>query len=227
MLQTPAERVFFKTHEPQTETQQYTRQAVKSVLTTVDEVGAAFEINLSDFLDTGLFLDHRPLRLRVRKECEGKRVLNLFAYTGSFSVHAALGKAASTTTVDLSPQYCAWAERNLQLNRIARGAAHQVINADVLQWLESARHQWDVIVLDPPSFSTSKKMKRSWDVQRDHAHLISVTLEKLAPQGVLYFSTNLLDFELSPKLEGGQELKNTLPDDFRRQVHRAWRFTRA
>lgn len=221
----PEARQFFKTHAPQTETQKYARQSAQSVVTEVDEAGARFEVNLSDFLDVGLFLDHRPLRLRVRKEIAGRRLLNLFAYTGAFTVHAALGQAASTTTVDLSAQYCSWAERNLVRNGFTPGPAHRVICDDVFQWLNHTRERFDVIVLDPPSFSTSKKMARSFDVQRDHERLLATAREKLDAGGTLYFSTNRLDFELSDRVQGAQRLTNTLPDDFRREVHQAWRLS--
>jgi len=219
----PGAAVFTKTHERIGG--QYEKVAADQAVFTVKETGLTFEVNLSDYLDAGLFLDHRDTRARVRSEAADKRVLNLFAYTGSFSVYAAAGGAKQTTTVDLSNTYCDWAERNLKLNGFASGAQHTVIRADVLQWLESAKGGFDLAVVDPPSFSTSKKMGRSWDVQRDHAHLISQVEGLLAPGGTLYFSTNFLGFELDVDLADGEELTpKSLPEDFRRTVHRCWRF---
>jgi 23S rRNA (cytosine1962-C5)-methyltransferase len=200
--------------------EQYQREARREVTKVVRENGLKFEVNLSDYLDTGLFLDHRDTRARVRAEAAGKRFLNLFSYTGAFSVYAAAGKASSTTSVDLSPHYCEWAERNLKLNAL-KGT---VICADVLAWLETDRGPFELIVLDPPSFSTSKKMGRRFEVQRDHRWLVDRVRSFLAPGGTLYFSTNFRGFELDGRLEGGVELRS-LPDDFRPGIHRAWRFT--
>lgn len=215
------EDVFVKTHEAKLA--QYEKQGARGVVFPVLENGLKFEVNLSDYLDTGLFLDHRDTRARVRDEAKGTRFLNLFAYTGSFSVYAAAGGAASTTTVDLSNTYCDWAERNLKLN----GLSGDVVRADVLQWLDRAKGPYDLIVLDPPSFSVSKKMERGWDVQRDHPALLTQVLGLLAPGGVLYFSTNFLGFELDAAFEGTTELTpKSIPEDFRRTVHRCWRFVR-
>lgn len=221
------ERIFWKRHEPKkAATEQYERLGGTSALVDVREHGLTFECNLSDYLDTGLFLDHRPLRRRVRQEAAGKRVLNLFAYTGAFTVHARAGGASRTTTVDLSNTYCAWAERNLAKNGLSPSAAHQVVRGDVLAWLERAREPVDLIVLDPPSFSLSKRMGTSFDVQRDHRALVEQCLRLLAPGGVLYFSTNLLGFALDERLPPAEAL-DTLPADFRRQVHQSFRFVQA
>ncbi len=222
----PGASVFTKTHERLAAwNTQYEKVAAEKAVFPVQENGLTFEVNLSDYLDTGLFLDHRDTRARVRSESAGKRVLNLFAYTGSFTVYAAAGAAKTTTTVDLSNTYCDWAERNLKLNGFAPGTQHTVIRADVLQWLDSAKGPYDVAVVDPPSFSTSKKMGRSWDVQRDHAHLIEQVGTLLAPGGTLYFSTNFLGFGLDADLPFDEELTpKSMPEDFRRTVHRCWRF---
>lgn len=228
-LELSPEKIFTKTHEKRPWGRgQYERLGTGSTLVTVKEHGLSFECNLSDYLDTGLFLDHRVTRARVRKEAQGKRFLNLFAYTGAFTVHALAGGAAETTTVDLSNTYCDWAERNLKLNGFAPGPKHRVIRADVLQWLEEqARGPFDLIVLDPPSFSSSKKMERRFEVQRDHRHLVAQVLELLAPGGTLYFSTNFLDFTLDARLAPEEELTpRSIPEDFRRTVHRCWRFVR-
>ncbi len=226
VLELPAARIVTKTHERRPWGQAPTgRQGGASTLVTVKEHGLAFECNLTDYLDTGLFLDHRVTRARVRDEAKGTRFLNLFAYTGSFSVYARAGGAAQSTTVDLSNTYCEWAERNLALNGFTPSPEHRVVRADALAWLETAQGPYDLVVLDPPSFSTSKKMGRRFEVQRDHRWLLERTLALLAPGGVLYFSNNFLGFELDPRFSWGTELTpGSLPEDFRRGVHRCFRF---
>lgn len=228
VLALPPEKIFTKTHEPMPWGRaQYGRVAQASTTVQVQENGLTFECNLSDYLDTGLFLDHRNTRRRVRDEAKGTRFLNLFAYTGSFSVYARAGGAAETTTVDLSNTYADWAERNLALNGFDVGPKHRVVRADVLGWLDTAKGPFDLVVLDPPSFSSSKKMERRFEVQRDHRHLLSRVLELLAPGGTLYFSTNFLDFTLDARLTPEEELTpRSIPEDFRRTVHRCWRFVR-
>jgi 23S rRNA (cytosine1962-C5)-methyltransferase len=218
------ERLHTRTHSPQPwGRQQYERVGARGEVVLVQEGGLTLECNLSDYLDTGLFLDHRNTRLRVGREAAGKRVLNLFAYTGAFTVHAAAGGAAATTSVDLSPAYCAWAERNLAHNRLA-GPRHAVVAADVLGWLETARGPFDLAVVDPPTFSASRKMGRRFEVQRDHRHLLEAVGALLSPGGALYFSTNFLGFELDARLEPAEELTpGSIPEDFRRTVHRCWR----
>jgi 23S rRNA (cytosine1962-C5)-methyltransferase len=228
VLALPPERIFTKTHEPKAWGRgQYGRVAASSALVQVQENGLTFECNLSDYLDTGLFLDHRDTRQRVRDQVRGARFLNLFAYTGSFTVYARAGGAAETTTVDLSNTYADWAERNLRLNGFDTGPRHRVVRADVLGWLEAATGPYDCVVLDPPSFSSSKKMERRFEIQRDHRHLVGRSLELLAPGGTLYFSTNFVDFTLDPRLAPAEELTpRSIPEDFRRTVHRCWRFVR-
>lgn len=225
-LELPRERIFTKTHERRPWGQgQYERVDHRSTIVTAEENGLKFECNLSDYLDTGLFLDHRVTRARVRDEAKGKRFLNLFAYTGSFSVYARSGGAAETTTVDLSNTYCDWAERNFALNGFKPSPQHRVVRADVLAWLERAKGPYDLVVLDPPSFSSSKKMERRFEVQRDHRWLVERALSLLSPTGVLYFSNNFLGFELDPRFAWGKELTpGSLPEDFRRGVHRCFRF---
>ena len=223
-LEMAPEKIFTKTHEKRPWGRgQYERLGTGSTLVNVQEHGLTFECNLSEYLDTGLFLDHRVTRARVRKEAQGKRFLNLFAYTGSFSVHALAGGATETTTVDLSNTYCEWAERNFRLNGFEAGGEHRVIRADVLGWLEDARGEYDLIVLDPPSFSSSKKMGRRFEVQRDHRWLVEHTRGLLSKSGVLFFSTNFLGFELDARFVDAEVLAS-LPEDFRRKVHSAWRF---
>lgn len=220
--------VFVKVHEPKPWGEApFTRQPGPTRLVTVEEYGRRFECNLSDFLDTGLFLDHRLTRRRVGEQAKGARVLNLFAYTGSFTVHALAGGAAETTTVDLSNTYCAWAERNLALNGFSAGPKHRVLRDDVLAWLEHDRGTYDLIVVDPPSFSSSKKMGRRFEVQRDHPWLLERCVDRLVPGGTLFFSTNFQEFSLSPKVTGADEVTDeTLPADFRQRLHRCWRLTR-
>jgi 23S rRNA (cytosine1962-C5)-methyltransferase len=229
VLEVPKDAVYFKTHLPQKwgETQ-YGREGKGSETFEVEESGLKFWVNLGDFLDTGLFLDHRNTRGRVRDEARGKRFLNLFSYTGSFTVYAAAGAAATTTSVDLSNRYCTWAEDNLELNGLA-GAKHKVIRADVKAWLESAEPaKYDLVVLDPPSFSTSKRMAGTLDVQRDHVRLVQRVLELIAPGGALYFSTNFQGFSLNERAFEGSDWKeltpSSIPEDFHfREIHRCWR----
>lgn len=184
----------------------------------VKEGGLTFIVNLSDYLDTGLFLDHRLTRARVREEVEGKRFLNLFCYTGSFTVYAAAGGAVSSVSIDLSNTYIDWAKRNLLINGFDP-QAHQYVKGDVLQVLPTLKDaSFDVIVLDPPSFSNSKMMKDFLDIQQDHVELINLCLSKLLPGGSLYFSTNLRTFRLDADAIKASSIKDitraTTPFDF-------------
>jgi len=236
VLEVPPERIFTKTHLPHAwGRSQYGLTGEASAPFTVKEHGLTFEVELAGRLDTGLYMDHRKTRARVRAEAAGKRVLNLFAYTGSFTVAAAVGGASSTTTVDLSATYLDWAARNLAHNGLRAGGAHALVRADVVQWLEEQadlkEQRWDLIVLDPPPFSTSKKMRGDFNVQRDHPRLVVNALTVLEPDGALYFSTNYLGFELEPgRIPGAgfEELTpGSLPEDYsRKDSHRLWRITR-
>jgi len=189
---------------------------------TVQENGHSFYINLTDYLDTGLFLDHRDTRSLVQSQSLGKRVLNLFAYTGSFSVYAAAGGAAEVTTVDLSKTYLEWARRNMQLNGFAdadSNSRYQFVQADVTAYLQGiARERYDLIVMDPPTFSNSKRMDDVLDIQRDHPSLIRAALRILSPGGVLYFSTNFTKFIIDELLQPEAHIKDitkaTTPFDF-------------
>ncbi len=205
----------------------------------VREGGYRFIVNLHGYLDTGLFLDHRVTRAMVGALAAGKRFLNLFSYTGSFTVHAAGGRAASSESVDLSNTYSHWAERNLRLNAIDPDR-HRVIRADVFTWLRDAvaafeagdRDGVDLIVLDPPTFSNSKAMQGVLDVQRDHVWLIRQCLALLSPRGDLFFSTNLRSFELDSLVQEKARFveisAKTVPEDFRdRRVHRCWHIRHA
>lgn len=196
---------------------------------TVRENQYQFWVNLSDYLDSGLFLDHRQTRKMVGEWSEGKAVLNLFAYTGSFSVYAAGGGATSVDTVDLSNTYLDWAKVNFKLNHLPCDK-YSFIRADVMKWLvEHNVRQYDLIVCDPPTFSNSKRMKGIFDVQRDHTILIENCLSLLKPQGKLIFSTNNRQFKMKYELKGkfkGKEITHqTLPMDFRnKKIHRCYLF---
>ena len=195
------------------------------------ENGLKFLVNLEGYLDTGLFLDHRNTRQRVREEAAGKRVLNLFCYTGAFSVYAAAGGARTTTSVDLSNTYLDWTARNMSINGF-EGPQHRRVRADVLQYLEESRDGgwlFDMIILDPPSFSNSKKMHGILDIQRDHRWLVETCLDMLHPGGVLYFSNNLRTFKLDEALKSlGEDITaESVPEDFRnKRIHQCFRFTR-
>lgn len=198
ILELPSQNVHLKTREKQSGKNQYQKQGDKSITTTVREGKALFSINLSDYLDTGLFLDHRPMRYRLGQEAEGKRFLNLFCYTASASVHAALGGASYTTSVDLSQTYLDWAHQNFDLNEL--NERHRLIKADVMAWIKEGDSQFDLIFCDPPTFSNTKKTQRVFDVQRDHIELITHCMRRLAPHGILYFSTNFRRFKFDEDL---------------------------
>ena len=166
----------------------------------IEEDQLKFIVNLSDYLDTGLFLDHRSTRQMVKEQSEEKKVLNLFAYTGSFSVYAAAGGAHEVVTVDLSNTYLKWAQRNMQLNGFTDSSKYRFLQADVKQYLETITPAYyDIIIMDPPTFSNSKRMDDFLDIQRDHVELINDSLLGLKPGGVLYFSTNFKKFILDIK----------------------------
>lgn len=230
-LDLSAAQVFIKERARQRGNEQYGRFADQSHLRTVTEQGLRFEVNLSDYLDTGLFLDHRITRDRVRQRAGGKRMLNLFAYTGSFTCYGLDGGTAVTTTVDLSSTYCDWTARNMALNGFTPSPQHRIIQADCLQYLEEAtqRHeQYDLIVCDPPTFSNSKRMTLgSFDINRDHPWLIRACAHLLAPGGELFFSTNSRRFKLDEAALPGLTIQDitaqTLPEDFRNQrIHQCY-----
>ena len=212
---------------------QYEKLASEQEFFVVREAGLSFRVNLTDYLDTGLFLDHRITRGMVRAEATGRRVLNLFCYTGSFSVYAAAGGALAVDSVDLSKTYLSWAEANMELNGFGGGPAGlgvtaprlRFIHADVLQWLDEApAGSYDLVVLDPPTFSNSKRMKDFLDIQRDHAELINKTLRAMSPGGVLYFSTNFRRFVLDRDKIMAASVKDitnaTTPFDFQGKLFR-------
>ena len=177
--------------------EQYEKVDTKQEFFTVLENDLKFQVNLTDYLDTGLFLDHRITREMVRSEAKDKRFLNLFCYTGSFSVYAAAGEAATVTSVDLSKTYLGWAETNMAINLLKDTSKYFYIHADVKQYLKTlAPNSFDLIVMDPPTFSNSKRMKDFLDIQRDHVELINDMLAATTTGGTLYFSTNYTKFIL-------------------------------
>lgn len=225
----PPQHIHLKRRARQKGLQQYEKTGAAGEDFVIHENGRAFWVNLDKYLDTGLFLDHRNTRRRVGEEAAGKRFLNLFAYTGSFSVYAATGGAVSSETVDLSNTYLEWAKRNFALNGIDE-RRHQIIRADVFRYLEQATAEqkcFDLIVMDPPSFSNSKKMLDILDVQRDQAVLIDGAMQLLAPSGCLYFSNNLRSFVLEEAIMERYQVrdvsKSSVPDDFRnKKIHQCW-----
>ncbi len=234
-LRTGPELVFAKTRKRQRGSGQYERIGTSKAERIVKEAGLSFIVNLSDYLDTGLFLDHRRTRSLVRADSAGKEVLNLFAYTGSFSVYAASGGAASVTSVDLSNTYLSWASRNLALNGFS-GPAYPLVKGDVAAFLEDAAaagRGWDLIVADPPTFSNSKGALRDFDVNADWADLVRACAELLNPGGRLYFSSNSRKLKFTPLLAseiapGSWEdiSAATIGPDFRdAKVHRCWRLS--
>lgn len=230
-LEVAPDRIHARVRRRQKGLAQYERTSDRGERVEVGEGGLRFWVNLDDYLDTGLFLDHRWARARVRAEAAGKRVLNLFCYTGAFTVYAAAGGAAATTSVDLSATYLAWAGDNLALNRLA-DPRHELVRADVLAWLEQpSPARYDLVVLDPPSFSNSKKMRGVLDLERDHPYLVGACLQRLAPGGVLYFSTNHRSLKLAvDDLDVAVEdlTRPSIPPDMRdAKIHRLWRIRRA
>lgn len=226
---TDANKVILKTREKQKGRSQYEKLSQQSDTMNVNEYGVKLIVNLHDYLDTGLFLDHKITRRKIGELAQGKKFLNLFAYTGSATVHAAVGGAQSTTTVDMSKTYLEWAKENMALNGQV-GRQHQYIQADCLQWLDNASEQYDLIFIDPPTFSNSKRMEQTFDVQRDHIQLMKNLKRLLAQQGTIVFSNNKRHFkmDMDAMAELGLKAKNishqTLPLDFGRNkhIHNCW-----
>jgi 23S rRNA (guanine2445-N2)-methyltransferase / 23S rRNA (guanine2069-N7)-methyltransferase len=245
VLELPPARLHYKLRQSQKGASQYQRQSQTEQLHVIDEHECRLYVNFDDYLDTGVFLDHRPMRLRIQREAYAKRFLNLFCYTGAASVHAAHGGAASTLSLDMSNTYLEWAQRNLQLNghhaqqferppppgvKLPR---HALVRADCIAWLEAQGRlpsppTFDLIFLDPPTFSNSKKMEGTLDIQRDHGRMIRDTMLLLAPGGTLYFSTNRRSFKLDALIESQFDAQDitaqTLDEDFKRPppAHRCW-----
>lgn len=223
------ENIAVKVRKKQKGEEQYTPMAKQNRTMVVEEFGAKFKVNLFDYLDTGLFLDHRLARRYIQENAKDKRFLNLFAYTGTASVHAALGGAKAITTVDLSKTYLKWGQDNFALNDISN-TRYRFEQADCLKWLEHAQGQYDLIFLDPPTFSNSKRMKDAFDVQNDHIKLLTWVKKILSPSGTLIFSNNKRGFVMDEVGLMGLGLKaeniseKTLSPDFKRnkKIHNSW-----
>ncbi len=228
------DKVFFKTRRHDKGGGQYREGQRRSYVTCVQEGGYLFEVDLSGYLDTGLFLDHRLTRKLIEEKADRTRFLNLFAYTGTASVYAAGGGAAETTTVDLSQTYLDWARRNMTANGFD-GSAHTFERADVMPWIANCARtsrRFDLIFVDPPTFSNSKAMGgRTWDVQRDHVELLGGVTRLLAPGGQALFSCNLRTFKpdeqaLSKRGINFEDITaQTIPHDFERnpRIHKCYR----
>ena len=230
-LEIPLPQVILKHRRRQRGQEQYEKLASRTPSFTLEERGLRFEVNLGRYLDTGLFLDHRDTRQMVRESVADKTFLNLFAYTGSFTVYAAAGGARRTVTVDMSKTYQDWSRRNLVHNRLNDTTRHSFVQSDVLRFIgqmQEKRIGFDMIMLDPPSFSNSKRMHTSFDIQRDHYALLESTIMILSPGGTLLFSNNRQGFKLDPRVEQlasiNEITEKTTPIDFKRhQPHRCWR----
>jgi len=225
VLEVPLEKIFVKQRQRKASRQeQYEKLSFESHEMVVKEADLSFKVNLSDYLDTGLFLDHRITRGMVRDSVAGKKVLNLFCYTGSFSVYAAAGGASEVTSVDLSKTYLAWAEENMKLNNFDV-SKHKFVHADVLQYLDTLpAAAFDLVVLDPPTFSNSKRMKEFLDIQRDHVTILNKVLAATKDGGVIYFSNNYRRFVLDEERILASDIKDitsqTIPFDFQQKLIR-------
>lgn len=227
-LQVARENIYLKERRRLSRrTEQYEKVSEESKLIVVEEEGLKFKVNLTDYLDTGLFLDHRPLRKTFREASKDKKVLNLFAYTGAFSVYAADGAATSVTTVDLSKTYLQWSQENMELNHLMN-ENHTFIQSDVMLFLKQEPVElYDLVFVDPPAFSNSKRLKGTWDTQRDHSTMLFYILKLVKPGGIIYFSNNLRGFEPMFDNLGAKETKDitlqTIPEDFRnKQIHHCY-----
>lgn len=232
VLAVAPEKIHLKVRQQQKGREQYHKCDQRGQLLEVKEGNCRFWVNLSDYLDTGLFLDQRPTRRLIQQLAGGQSFLNLFAYTGTATVHALLGGAKATTTVDMSRTYLEWAEKNLVLNQF-EPAAQELIQADCLTWLAEVERTFDLIFLDPPTFSNSKSMRGHFDVQRDHVTLINQTVDLLAPGGTLIFSNNLRTFKIDRTALSGLDIEDisaqTIPFDFQRnpRIHNCWLMRRS
>jgi 23S rRNA (guanine2445-N2)-methyltransferase / 23S rRNA (guanine2069-N7)-methyltransferase len=229
----PEDRLFCKIRSRQRGSSQYQKQDNKNELYQVREGTASLLINLSDYLDSGLFLDHRVTRELVSRRSAGKSVLNLFCYTGAVGVQAGLGGASLVDNVDLSPTYLRWARENHLLNGLDDESRYRFLRADIVELLKkpdqfALQQNYDLIFCDPPSFSNSSKMQQSFDIQRDHEDLISLSMNLLAPEGLLLFSTNRRGFKLADVMQQSYNAvditRSTIAEDFKRnpKIHRCW-----
>lgn len=220
------EAIFIKRRTRQSGTEQYHKQANDGKRYIVRENGAYFLVNFTDYLDTGLFIDHRIMRAMIKSTSYNKTVLNLFAYTCTASVQAALGGASAVTSVDLSDNYLTWGKQNFALNGLMMGDHFEFIAADVFEWIKHHTKQYDVIFIDPPTFSNSKKFYGTFDVQRDHVALINRAMNRLSPDGVLFFSNNFSRFVLSDELRQRYDVVETTQKttgfDFKKGIHQSY-----
>jgi 23S rRNA (guanine2069-N7)-methyltransferase len=227
VLQFPEQNIYSRERKrlSHRESEQYEKQNFAQKFITVQENDLKFLINLTDYLDTGLFLDHRITREMVRKESANKNVLNLFCYTGSFSVYAAAGEATTVTSVDLSKTYLEWAKDNFTINQFKDEKKYVFIHADVMQYLKTLKpNSFDLIIIDPPTFSNSKRMKDFFDVQKNHTEIINDALFALSQNGTIYFSTNYSKFVLDEQNIKASSIQNitnaTTPFDFEGKLNR-------
>jgi 23S rRNA (cytosine1962-C5)-methyltransferase len=224
--------IYWRTRIKRKKLQQYEKQDNEKQFFNVLEYGVTFKVNLIDYLDTGLFLDHRETRKIVRDHAKGKKVLNLFAYTSSFGVQAAVGGAKSTKNVDLSNTYCRWSIENFKANHLSL-KNNEVIRADCLKFLHNesmTTNQYDIIVIDPPTISRSKKMEKIFDVQVSYVELIKGSLKLLKKGGMIFFSTNSRKFHFDKQLFEGLKIqdlsKKTIPIDFHDpKIHLCWQIS--
>ncbi len=225
--------IFWRTRSKRKETRQYEKRGESKDFFAVNEYGLKFQINLLDYLDTGLFLDHRETRRLIANASAGKRVLNLFAYTCSFSVHAAASGAIFTKSVDMSNTYTAWGRTNFELNGLTSDYNNPIVRADCLKFLieeASTGIKYDIIIIDPPTISRSKKMENLFDIQVDYPFLISQGLKLLSDTGFILFSTNSRKFRIDDSLFPNCVItdisEKTLPIDFRDpKIHRCWKIS--
>lgn len=227
LLEVPVSKIYVRQRKKMSHRteDQYEKLNEQKDFFTVEENGLKFLVNLTDYLDTGLFLDHRVTRQMVRAESKDKRVLNLFCYTGSFSVYAAAGDAAAVTSVDLSKTYLQWAEDNFVINRFKDKTRYHFVHADVKQWLKTLQpNGFDLVIMDPPTFSNSKRMKDFLDIQRDHVELLNDVLHATTKDGIIYFSTNYTKFILEQDKINASSIKDitkaTTPFDFEGKLKR-------
>jgi len=222
--------IYWRTRAKRKATRQYEKKGESGEFFTVFEYGVKFQINLLDYLDTGLFLDHRETRKMVASHCRGKRVLNLFAYTCSFSVHAAMAGSIFTKSVDMSNTYTAWGRKNFILNSLPP-QNNEIVRADCLEFLNEevlSGIKYDIIVIDPPTISRSKKMTQMFDIQIDYISLLSKALKLLSKEGVLFFSTNSRKFAFDEayfkSFSIAEITDKTIPIDFQdKKIHRCWK----
>lgn len=229
MFRVESSHIFWRSRIKRAKHEQYEKKDVLNEFFTVLEYGVRFKVNLIDYLDTGLFLDHRETRQLVAAHAKGKRLLNLFSYTASFSVHAAVKGAVFTKSVDMSNTYSDWARDNFMLNGLS-SKNNEIVRADCIKFLDeeiAAHAKYDIIVIDPPTISRSKKMERMFDIQEDYIFLLTKALQLLLPGGVIFFSTNSRKFIFDETLFANIDIsKKTLPVDFHDpKIHRCWKIT--